>query len=201
MTDPFSDASIESTEPLLVQARTLLDAKGVGSAGRAAFLSSLEEVIAGDDPGATLDIPPPVTAVGKDVVSLVGRHISATPPQEPITAEEQLRELLLRNRTAPPVPFAERVNTSPVRVGATKAAADAPVRAVEMTESDYELLQDKIKRRRESQSKSTVLTIPADGDLPSDEVRDEGSLDASAVAAAVSSDFKIDLVESVSEST
>jgi vacuolar-type H+-ATPase subunit F/Vma7 len=223
MTENFSDAGTESEESLLVQARALLDAKNVDSAARAAFFTSFEAVVASDDPDITLAIPQPLTGVWKDVLKLVGRYINETPPQEPPTADEQLYDLISRSIATPPVSFAERVSTSPVRGSTPRAAADAgpasptfdsesastlgssaeprPLHTVEMTESDYELLQEKIKKRRESQSKSAIITIPETSDVPSDEVHDDAPLDASAVGAAVSSDFKIDLVESVSEST
>jgi hypothetical protein len=69
------------------------------------------------------------------------------------------------------------------------------VHVVEMTESDHELLKEKIRERRESKSKSAIILIPEHADLPSDDARAETPLDAPTVAAAVSSDFRIDLVE------
>jgi hypothetical protein len=220
MTEEFSDAASESQESFLLQARNLLDVRSVDSEARAAFFTSFKAILTSDDPEITLEIPQPLTNIWKDVLKLIGRYIHVTPPIEPVTADEQLFSLISRSRATPQASFAERVNTSPVRGSTPKttvvdvppppntfdsysyssSAEPPPVHEVDMTESDYELLQEKLQKRRESQSKSAIIAIPEGGSLPSDEVRAETTLDASAVATAISSDFKIDQVDPISDS-
>jgi hypothetical protein len=218
-----SDSASDSQRSFLEQARILLNNKNIDQSTRIAFFAALESVLT--DPNAdSLDLPPQLTPILKDVLKLIGRYIYSLEPVT-LTADEQLRKILEQNRASPVKSFAERVSTSPVRdatkgdegegesnetpipqqfsqdfVSSSEPGAPPPqptLFSVEMTESDYEFLKEKLKERKASQSRSAVIEIPSAS--ASDEVVDDVPLDASAVGPAVSSDFRIDGVTSLSE--
>jgi hypothetical protein len=210
------ETSSAADEPLLAKARLYLDARDVSDSERAAFFASLEAALT-DDSTDGLVISERLIPVWKDVLRLIGRRLHLIPAAAPVTADAQLHQLIESHRASQKKSFAEQMTTSPIRnasAGPAAAAspadfestatispcapAEPPKLEVVMTESEHELLRKALGQRSESKSKYTVVFAPPDRVSGSEDVP-LFQLDASAVVAASSSDFKIDAVTSLSD--
>jgi hypothetical protein len=211
------DVAPEGGESLLATARDFLDARNVSEEDRDEFFASLEAVF---NEGGTdeFTIPDRLTPVWKDVLQSISQHLWAIPALVAVTADDKLHQLIEGIRASPQKSFAERVNTSPVRLGLDQPAEDLseesepepppppPPRAAKleivMTESEHEALRKALERRRESESRSLAAINPFEE--PSELLRDaEPSVSEEIpadphidvpplVVRASSSDFKID---------
>jgi hypothetical protein len=187
---------------LLATSRGYLNDRNVSDQDRAAFFASLEAVFS-DDGADGLNLPEKLIPVWKDVLNSIARHLSATPALVPVASDDNLNQLIEEVHASPQTSSAEPVSTSPVQQGGDEgesqdvsveslseppvppsAKPPPPPRAkldVIMTESEHELLSKALEQKRGSPSKTLSGEIPADPQL-----------DASVLAKASSSDFKID---------
>jgi hypothetical protein len=163
-------------ETYLAKAKQLLDDENVDEASRALFFSALQSYLAGDSQAGSF--PAENAPVWAKVLKLVIKFIAKTPASPPTsprspggrrTASEKIAELI---RRSPQQSFQERVLGSPVKAAPKEdegTEAEVPTLSndniegeeesksktftVEMTESDWELLQQKKKELVESRSK------------------------------------------------
>jgi hypothetical protein len=160
-------------ETYLSKARQLLDDAGIDDSSRTLFFSILESYL--EDGSDNLSLPSESAAVWAKVLGFVVKLIEKTPvsppvsPRTPRSASERISELI---RLTPRQPFQDRVLGSPVKRspkedGGTEAEAPTfsgeeieggekgkpELVPVELTLSEFELLQQKKKEKLEAQSR------------------------------------------------
>jgi hypothetical protein len=164
-----------SAESPLEQAKGLLDDANIDESSRVEFLSALQSILVSDSGDASLQVPAGTAATWSAALKLVSTYLSSQPFP---TADEQIQELIKRTRSSPPLSFQERVNRSPIRQSPTKSeeprdrlavgltfsqdfilfessqsgdGAKPELIPVQMTESDYELLQSRKKQAEDGE--------------------------------------------------